>query len=438
MKFWIVALVALMTTLGGCATVRSTTPQTSETAGGLTYYLPTRWVRLTATRTVIKLEDAVKARDAKQGALAAARQQAAEAKIRREQAQAVLLALDAAAPNRAALSGAVFSAQAEEAVANARVVTVTTELEAANALVAELTVRGTVCSYAAKLELLPAQPDPTLRYVARTSHNIFRDDVSTLRVTPSGLLTSANVVAADRTSDIIAEFAGGLAGLGSGTGPELVATEIAEDCAIQARQSVHIFDPVASGELTRVSDALKAAKFPLQVVSSETQASAQAYPAMEAPRLRKPFNGALFYRSPQPVLLAIQQDYDPGTKENWVTVDAALVLLPQAGPVSYIPMNSSAFVRTVNDVQFTDGVITSWTAERPSEFLEIVKLPVRVLTDLISVPARLFSVQVDYSSAAEALALAQRSQMVAEAERNALRDCFGEGGEDVIARCLAD
>jgi len=155
--------------------------------------------------------------------------------------------------------------------------------------------------------------------------------------------------------------------------------------------------------------------------------------------------GAIYYRSAAPVTFTVQQrvpraapadgqnpapegETDRGGNsrphDDWYSIDAAVVMLPQAGPITYIPMNSSAFVRTVNDVRFTDGSITSWTAERPSEALEIVRLPVKVLTALVSVPAQLLSVQVDISSRERTLIENQRLQMEQQQRLEILRECI--------------
>jgi hypothetical protein len=114
------------------------------------------------------------------------------------------------------------------------------------------------------------------------------------------------------------------------------------------------------------------------------------------------------------------------------------MMIPQAGPVSYIPMHSSAFVKTVDDVQFQDGAIKSWSRERPSEVLEIVRLPVKVATSIISVPAQLLSVRVDYSSKAKSLADNQQAQIKSAQSMAILQACLAAAGSDQTAQlaCL--
>ncbi len=103
-----------------------------------------------------------------------------------------------------------------------------------------------------------------------------------------------------------------------------------------------------------------------------------------------------------------------------------MVQAPQAGPISYIPTNSSAFVKTVDDVTFVDGSIASWAPERPSEVLEIVRLPVKIATAIISVPAQLLSLRVDYSSKAQSLAEQQAAEIAASKSLSTLQKCLSD------------
>ncbi|WP_070151614.1 hypothetical protein [Sphingobium phenoxybenzoativorans] len=134
--------------------------------------------------------------------------------------------------------------------------------------------------------------------------------------------------------------------------------------------------------------------------------------------------GALFYRTAAPVLLQLRQCATGPCSEIGQPVDAAIVSLPQAGRISYIPMRSSAFVKTTDDVAFENGMLTSWSASRPSEVMEIVRLPVRVLTSIVSVPAQLISLRFDLSDKQKSLADIQQSQIESRSRLDALRLCL--------------
>jgi hypothetical protein len=453
----------------GCSTVRSTAAPTYQVSGdsaGLTYFLPMRMVRVTATRAPLRLEDLNRAKAQKQAELTNFQVALREAKQRREQAQAVLAALDPSATNRQELQEALGTAQAEERVAQGRVTASQNDLTNIQAAIDALELGGAACTYTAKLEALAPQADPDQRFIARLTHNSLRDDTLRLNVTPAGLLSTANLVAVDRTADIIVEAAGAFAGLRSGgLGPNAASEERA-NCASLPRQFVRIIDPlrdwtdplteqsvdaVTLPAITTLNQELSDADFPFRI-SIDPRSLAFAVPpppppaqntpvantAPPAPRVARRLDGqpqsvgdsgAIFYRSAVPVTFTIGQRLAGRSGDadaDWQPVDAAALMLPQAGPVTYIPMNSSPFVRTVNDVQFADGSISSWSAERPSEVLEVVRLPVRVLTALISVPAQLFQLRVNYSTEQRNLAQMQRQQIEQDERLRALRDCIAE------------
>jgi hypothetical protein len=70
--------------------------------------------------------------------------------------------------------------------------------------------------------------------------------------------------------------------------------------------------------------------------------------------------------------------------------------------------------------------------------LEIVRLPVKVATAIVSVPAQLLSLRIDYGSKEKALAEAQAAEILARRTLSDLRQCFADAkrnGTDGI-ECL--
>lgn len=451
---WAAVCIALLTPIiGACATVRSYPTQDYQlqrSSAGFTYFLPMRMMRLTATRTPLRIEDLTRNKAQKESALVTARSAFDAAKGRREVAEAILAALgpNVSPDTRSEQQQALEVLRAEERVAQANITSVEVSLREVTAALDALQLGGAACSYTAKLELLPAQADPDRRFIAAIAHSPLRDDSVALAVSPSGLLTSTNVISTDRTADIIVELAGAISGMGGSRamtrdGSPPVA------CATLPRQFVRIFDPLAGWSaapnsapatgfslpaIDLLNGELATAKFPVRIVPDmRALIEPDVTAGNQRPRLRgtpdyRRYEGAIYYRSPVPMTFAIEQDSSVG----WQPVDAAIVMLPQAGPVSYVPMNSSAFVRTVDDVRFVDGSIASWNAERPSEVLEIVRLPVRVLTAIMTVPGQIISLRVNQDTSERNLAESQRQQMQTAARMRELQACIQRAeAEDV-------
>jgi hypothetical protein len=431
--------------LAGCATVQSE-PGSSEatlsaTSAGVTYFLPKKLVKLTIGRAPVDLAKLKKARDAKMAALEEATTAQTAADTEAEKAKAVLDHLAPDATARPDQQKAADLAAAKLELANAAVAEATTALQKATEDLLFAMGHGETCSYDAKLELLPAQPDQRRRYVAELRHNWLRDDTVTLGVNPGGLLTSANIVAVDRTGDIIVEAAGAIAGLGGGgrgVGRSAAPVPAALSCG-EPRKLVLIFDPNDELAMDEVAARLAVADYPYRVgpraedalktlpeilaarpAADKKADEAAAADQAVATKIFKSYRGALFYRSPAPMTVTLERQVG----NDWHIVDASVVMIPQAGPVSYIPANSSAFVKTVDDVTFIDGVVASWSPDRPSEVLEIVRLPMKVAMAIISVPAQLISLKVDYSSKAKSLAEAQAAEVGAQRSLIKLRNCL--------------
>lgn len=429
-------LAALLVT--GCATVQSKPVKVGadfdeHVAPGLTYFLPKRMMKLTIVRSPIEEEKVRKTRDAKKAALEAAVSAREAAKTELTAAQAGLAGITSVpdtgqAGRAAALAKAaerVVKAEGDLAAAKAAEEAAAAALATAQANLEQVLAAGDAkCIYTAKLELLPAQPDPDYRFVARLAHNWFRDDTVKLGVNTSGLLTSANVVAVDRTGDIIVEAAGAFAGIKAGGIKAMGGlTPKVETCL--AGQVMDIFDPMAVQE-----DYPAPGGYPFTVkvepMGARPLAGLASRVDLRASQLNRSKVGALFYRTPLPVKVVLSRT-DAGVP---TPIDASIVMLPQAGPVTYLPMNSSMFVKTVSDVTFSDGMVTAWSTDRPSEALEVVRLPLKVLTAVIEVPAQLLSLKVDYSTKDQAMVDAQANEIIVRQRLAGLKACLDVAERD--------
>lgn len=425
--------------IAGCATVESSHIPNSTSSEGLTYFLPARYVKLTATKETLDppkikamLEGKTKELDAAKAAASAAEQNA--------KAKAAILAQlpsTAAQTSRDAAVRASELAQAEAAIASANRDGLASTVAGLKKLLetAQAAPEGT-CGYSAKLELLPAHGDRTMRFVAKPRHNALRDDSTKLSVTTDGLLSSSNVIAADRTGDIIVEIAGAIAGIsGMPVGTQGLTGGAPAISCNQYRKLVTIFDPAKSTDYEKANRDLSDAGYPLRLAWMNEPSGGEVPGQLPTPMAKD----VIFYRTPLPAQIRISECPAVGCTSGDVVIEDLLVSIPQAGPISYIPQRSSAFVRTVNDVQFENGVIKSWSADRPSEVLEVVRLPVRILTAIVSVPANLIQLRVNHDTQAKNLAEIQAAQMAASLKLQILQTCLAAAGEDSTAAkgCLS-
>lgn len=404
----------------GTNSVRSTVHDgDGEPGSGVSYFLPKRDIKVTSERRILKraeIEKKIAAAEAKQKT---AKEEAAAAKTDLETKVALLATL-------AAGTDAWKDAEASRATANGKLILANAAKDKADGAVdvakAELLAipadAQCVASFETKVELLPAVPDHSQHFVANFAHNILRDDDGKLSLTADGLLSSSNVVAADRTGDILVELAGAIAGFGFRSGPKAMASDEVrtpqDDCDAPVKKFVYQFNPADHGALSNVNDELVASGFGVIKLELQGIKSTASHPPETINAIGR--RGAIFYRSPLPITVIIRQQDRP--------VDAAVAMIPQLGPISYIPLRSSAFVKTVDDVTFSNGAITSWNASRPSEVLEVVRLPIKLLKAVISVPAEILSLKVNLSDKDKALAVSQQAQIASQEKLAALKACI--------------
>lgn len=462
--------------ISGCATIRSTPRANNELASGVTYYLPKRDLKVTAERKLLKKDDLEKVIAAKKTEL-----ETVNATIKTNEATFKTAGNRLKAPSVIGNTAAMATITEELAIATADLDTakakktaVETEIKNAEASLRILEAgpaNSCAFSYSAAIELLPPVADTRLRLVADAFHSPLRDDDTKLAVNNAGLFTTANVIAADRTGDILVEIASAFSGLGGSAGDPLAFEAAPEranpaECGKIPTKFAYRFDPSDPAELGKTNHELKEAGFPFRiqvpamadkytfqnarseivdrqrVVGKPSEGDEYKYELGNALR-HQGTNGALFYRTALPQTVILRQ-CETGTDcaedgTNTVPIEATITMLPQIGPISYIPMRSSAFVKTVDDVVFDNGMLVSWNASRPSEILEIVRLPVKILKSVVSVPAEIIKLRIDLSDQQKGLAASQQAQIAAQAKLAKIQACVEAAGtdKDVAMACFS-
>ena len=443
----IAALAAAGSILAGCTTIKSEKRVQpafeQESAAGLTYFLPQKFVTIDIKPKMIDPGNIKKELKKAQDALGKALEEKASADKEATRLEALVTGL-------ASESAAKDKLQQEWSIAKVRVTISEKEAKRLDQIVKELEAEiemarsgSEACKFEVSATLSASYPDPTNRMLARPVHQALRDDTAKIAVSPGGLLSSANAVAVDQSGQILAEIAGAVSAMGSRNafeakiGPPSTATRKCADLI----PIKYTFNPLEEDHLTELSGYLGSYGLRIKfdkLGSSflETNSAISGQSGLDDPLKQvtalDPVNNAivdgLFYRSSAPVLMLVEQK---STDSTWLPADASILMLPQAGPVSYIPFRSSAFVKTVDDVEFVNGEIKSWSTDRPSEVLEVVRLPVKILKSIVSIPAEILSIKVDYSSDANQLAQNQALFLQQEKINSAYLNCLNDSAGDL-------
>ena len=309
--------------LGGCATIDTArvdyarnvpsekwavaeTVPSSRQPRGLTYFLPRQLVRMSFVTSDKELDQIIGALAAARGALGDAKEALADSDDRLALMTAQRDALPDDAPERAKMTIDVAKAAGAAVLAKATVAEAKAEVDAQAALaIAAARDAKPLHVTGLKLELLAPSADPRQRYILDAKHNPMRDDTHHFAISTDGLLSSTNIVAVDRTADILVELAGSIAAVSVGVRAQAAPDEQPPPppppgCPADLVQGVLVFDPMEATDVDLARQMLKCVGYTLTVRGMENGvgdplASGQLQPA------------ALFYRTAAPVTIDISE-----------------------------------------------------------------------------------------------------------------------------------
>ena len=215
------------------------------------------------------------------------------------------------------------------------------------------------CLDTIRVDLQPTEPDLEHQYTAQLKHLIVSNDVVNVNVNARGLLDSRD-------------------NLNQTPGAELqkVLSQLVEvdDESCQPNDFAVVFNPTETA-MTALPDPYDDYRVK---VYARTDNGVQRAPAEERV-------GGLVYRRSRPYIFTFEQCADG----DCAVRQAAQALLPNEGSVAVLPYRNSAFAKTRYKVQFRDGELVGWDANRPAEVIEIIKIPLDLLQTVVSVPMRI-------------------------------------------------
>jgi hypothetical protein len=439
------ALAILCLGLAGCSNNLYSVSHLDEHRGaeGVGYLLPARFVRLTVERVAVEEKDLKEAVTKAKAAVEATG--AALKKSQEEVKEAKRLA-------EAAPAGPVKEKLAAAAIAAATVVKL--REEDAKAAKDGLTLAEIKLGNAANkpkgsfedrvtLRLDPAVGDPCYHFTASMRHDIASDDSWTLKTTAEGLLTSSDATSQSRVGDILVEFAR-LAGLGYGQTVGSSTVEKGRGVEYGPFKYERVFDVsgdepacpafVGLAKIESVNKELDALGTNVMIVPRAYAGAADATPAKQlqdyacpdkdkqGKKIERYCVPGLAYRRSIPYLIEVQSCppklSGPDEKCTKYISQSVVVAVPNRARIEVIPYDTAAFVTTKTKAEFADGMLTSAEATRPSELLEIVRTPGRMIEAAGKAIREVSPIQVDYTNRQSELAAAEAKFY--EAQKKAL------------------
>ncbi len=252
---------------------------------------------------------------------------------------------------------------------------------------------------------------PDNRYLMRVNfeHALHTHDDVTVSITENGFLSSVNSTVTDKSSEIVLKL-----------------VEVAKSAlALGPTFSGPNLDPLSAASLLRSMGGAEAPKpvfvttYALDPTSEQERAQFHSRYQIDvslerladcrvAPRAARPCGTecvrsrpGVCYRPTMPYQLALTPG---GHKLDGVGVieapgengsSNALVLLPNEAPIFCIPVRGSSFGEGVTELTFSDGMLTSVHAVKPSELLGFLSIPADVLASVLALPGELLTIRIE-------------------------------------------
>lgn len=459
--FFRATAISLCAALAACSTVNSLpipplgsnaertifdpprTPATS--AAGIAYFLPRQLARVTVKRTETTLADAIKVLGEKELALSVANAKVAAAKSAINDSEDKLVAKG----DIPAIRDLLLARIKEQKDALPIIAKAASDAKEGRAKAAD-TVAGAARPGGAgkfkvslNIELLPPTADPRYGYRLRPQHSAFRDDTQIYDVGPNGLLNSLDIVAADRTGDILVELA-----TFAGSMSVMTTTALNEStCSASNPTEVSaVVDLADETSLTNMNNIIRCLGAELKPVDKSTFGI--------EPRIGTARAGVagVVYRTPVDVLLQIENCvFEPDglcSKNPWHVAQIIAVSLPQAGPISYVTQNAGFMTTTKYKVGFKDGVLVKYDSTRPSEVLEVARTPMRMINGFFEGASKIISIRTGQNNARATMVQSETALQTAQlnsqttisaaqlaAEQALLRD---QAKRDAMNRCIGE
>jgi hypothetical protein len=142
------------------------------------------------------------------------------------------------------------------------------------------------------------------------------------------------------------------------------------------------------------------------------------------PPVLPPDAKGLVYRVPKQTVLTLASAKDFNVEDDPVChfktqVDAVSLVasVPDSSRAFVLPTHAGAFTTTNLSFAFKDGMPTDFGEHSPSEIAAIASLPVQIAKALVSVPAEMIKLRVDYDSQANALIGAKTAELNAQLDQ---------------------
>lgn len=132
------------------------------------------------------------------------------------------------------------------------------------------------------------------------------------------------------------------------------------------------------------------------------------------------------YRALRPVTVSVEPESNAASRaacgnETAAEIAEVSAVLPDAAMELSLPVKGAAFAKSSVKFTFQDGIPTMVDVDRPSPLVAVAGLPIEILKALVSVPAEIIKLRIDYTNQQAAETTALKDLLQAQRDLEALQ-----------------
>lgn len=432
----IIIIIISLAILTGCTGfIHTKKAAHDEINKGISYYLPKRQHKLTVTAEYLEVKKASKDYEKKLAEYKLDETEANNLKSKWMQLESVAKQT----PEGKAKEEAVKAAQTAEGIYKAANIIAKSAEEAMKEAKRKLDYARKnesspgECHYYTKMKVsaLPLEPDTRYSFLLELEHSPLRDDKMNIETTSNGLITSdTNITTTDRTGDIAVEIAKMIAMFGFSLPAPPPSTDIATfkmakpdlertvkplECYTDLLmfEAVTDFEDEITVDLHDHGYKPDASKFVIptlyvdiqnrredgvsikEIVDNKIAGQSECKSPNWDEKCRK--NNGILYRRDETYTIRLLKETKETKETKKIPVAFNQVTIPNLSPISLIPAESLFLVTTTNNATFKDGMLIKYDTNQPSQALEVVRLPARVLQGMLEAVTTFLQLKVNYT-----------------------------------------
>jgi hypothetical protein len=188
-----------------------------------------------------------------------------------------------------------------------------------------------------------------------------------------------------------------------------------------------VFDPLSKSEVDQVNGKLLASAAGIKLeIPALDQSELLPNPPAQGLSSSEESPPGLVYRVATPVVIRTVSNTPPNlptldksncTAASPLIAQSVTAIVPDSRSRFLLSSEAGAFTTTNLTFGFSNGMLTDYTVQRPSELAAVAGIPLRIANDIIQIPANLLQLRVNYDTQATALVNAQTALKQAQIQQ---------------------